>query len=547
MQYKISDTARKVTIGIATFGLVFLVIGFFQQKDFVYATKINDHTVQVTYNGHAGGDKQSDLKEKMQSKMPGYLLNFHDVTHSSHGNHGNSHSTHSEESHGDHGNSHSTHSEESHGDHGDSHSAHGEESHGDSHGDHGHHGPTFVWDVHLSHAAVSGSHHENHDESAADHLSSMINNGEIAFFDSGLRRFWSNLLVNGFFFFGISLGALFFLALHYATESGWAVVLLRVIEGVFSALPIGMVVLLVVFIVGTFGGHHIYHWMDPELTDPNSSHFDPIIYGKKAYLNIPFFWVRVIAYFLTFYLFLLWFKKKSKQEDTSGGTKTHFTMYRRAALFLVFFAVFSSTMAWDFIMSIDAHWFSTLFGWYVFSGIWLSGMIMVQMITLYLRKNGYLPFVRDSHIHDVGKWMFALSFLWSYLWFSQYMLIWYSNIPEEVIYYTERIANYKILFFGTFIVNFFFPMVFFMSADTKKSAGYLIVIGLLIFVGHWFDVFNMVMPGTLFDQWELGLLELGMFMLFLGSFTFTVLKAIEKSPLLQKNHPYLGESKHHEF
>ena len=542
MDYKISDTAKKVTLGIASLGLIFLVIGFFQQKDFVYATKIDDHTIEVKYNGNAGTIKQEELKEVMQSKMHGYELAFHDAAHHDIDSH--SSSEHLEKSHADHSDeAHSEHVEESHADHSEEvHSEHVEESHSE----HGHHGPTFLWNVHLSHLA-SSNHHDGHSESAADQLTNMINNGEIAFFDSGLRRFWSNLLVNGFFFFGISLGALFFLALHYATESGWAVVLLRIIEGVFSAIPIGMVVLALVFIVGSLGGHHIYHWMDPELTDPNSSHFDPIIFGKKAYLNIPFFWIRVVAYFLTFYLFLRWFKKKSKQEDLEGGTKIHFTMYRRAALFLVFFAVFSSTMAWDFIMSIDAHWFSTLFGWYVFSGIWLSGMIMVQMITLYLRKNGYLPFVKESHIHDVGKWMFALSFLWSYLWFSQYMLIWYSNIPEEVIYYTERIANYKILFFGTFIVNFFFPMVFFMSADTKKSAGYLIVIGLLIFIGHWFDVFNMVMPGTLFDQWELGLLELGMFMLFLGTFIYTVLKSISKSPLLQKNHPYLGESKHHEF
>ena len=526
MDYKISDTAKKVTLGIASLGLIFLVIGFFQQKDFVYATKIDDHTIEVKYNGNAGSDKQEELKEVMQSKMHGYELAFHDAAHHDVDSH--SSTEHLEESHADH-------SEEVH-------SEHVEESHSE----HGHHGPTFLWNVHLSHLA-SSDHHDGHSESAADQLTNMINSGDIAFFDSGLRRFWSNLLVNGFFFFGISLGALFFLALHYATESGWAVVLLRIIEGVFSAIPIGMVVLILVFLVGSLGGHHIYHWMDPELTDPNSSHFDPIIFGKKAYLNIPFFWIRVAAYFTTFILFLRWFKKKSKEEDEIGGTKIHFTMYRRAALFLVFFAVFSSTMSWDFIMSIDAHWFSTLFGWYVFSGIWLSGMIMVQMITLYLRKNGYLPFVKKSHIHDVGKWMFALSFLWSYLWFSQYMLIWYANIPEEVIYFTERIANYKILFFGTFIVNFFFPMLFFMSADTKKSAGYLIVIGLLIFIGHWFDVFNMVMPGTLFDQWELGLLELGMFMLFLGTFIYTVLKSISKSPLLQKNHPYLGESKHHEF
>jgi hypothetical protein len=525
MEYKISDSAKKVTLGTALIGLVFLIIGFFQQKDFVYATKINDHSVEVKYNGSADSERQEELKLSMQSKMHGYTLEFHDALHHSNNSH---HQLTDNEAH-------SAMIE----------SAHKDESHSDD--EHAHHGPTFLWNIHLNHLAESSSHHDGDHQSGADQLTEMIKTGEIAFFDSGIRRFWSNLLVNGFFFFGISLGALFFLALHYATESGWAVVLLRVIEGIFTALPIGMVILLLVFIVGSLGGHHIYAWMDPELTNPDSSHFDPIIYGKKAYLNLPFFWIRVVAYFAVFYLFLRWFKKKSKQEDSEGGTKTHFTMYRRAALFLVFFAVFSSTMSWDFIMSIDAHWFSTLFGWYCFSGIWLGGMIMVMMITLYLRKNGYLPFVKESHIHDVGKWMFALSFLWSYLWFSQFMLIWYSNIPEEVIYFTERIANYKILFFGTFIVNFIFPMVFLMSADTKKSAGYLIVIGLIIFIGHWFDVFNMVMPGTLFDQWEFGLLEIGMFMMFLGIFVFTILRAISKLPLVQKNHPFLDESKHHEF
>ena len=526
MEYTISDRAKKVTLGLALVGLVLLVIGFFSQKDFVYAEKINDHAVSIKYNGKAGTDLQDQLKEKIKQKMHGYKVDFHDA-HAHHENHTENHHA----------------SEESEAEHETLHASTGSE-HADDHG--AHHGPTFIWDVHLDHQETA-ENHVGHHESGADQLVSMVESGEISFADKGNRRFWSNLLVNGFFFFGISLGALFYLALHYATESGWGVVLLRIFEGIMSAMPIGIAVLLVVLIVGSFGGHHIYPWMDPEYTDPNSAHFDPIIFGKKAYLNLPFFWIRALAYFATFYLFLRWFKKKSRQEDREGGTESHFKMYRRGALFLVFFAVFSSTMAWDFIMSIDTHWFSTLFGWYVFSGIWLSGMIMVMMVTLYLRKRGYLPYVNESHIHDVGKWMFALSFLWSYLWFSQFMLIWYSNIPEEVIYFTERIENYKILFFGTFIVNFFFPMVFFMSRDTKRSAGYLIVIGLMIFIGHWFDVFNMVMPGTLFDQWELGLLELGMFMMFLGTFVYTVLRAISKAPLLQKNHPYLEESKHHEF
>ena len=129
---------------------------------------------------------------------------------------------------------------------------------GQSH--HGH-GPTFVWNVHLNHEAEGDTHHGGgHHESGADVLTEMINSGDVAFFDSGIRRFWSNLLVNGFFFFGIALGALFYLALQYATESGWGVVLLRIYEGIMSAMPIGMSVLLVVFIVGSFEGHNIYPW-----------------------------------------------------------------------------------------------------------------------------------------------------------------------------------------------------------------------------------------------------------------------------------------------
>ena len=565
MEYKISDKAKKFTLGLAIVGIVLLVIGFFQQKDFVYAELIDDESVKIFYNGHAGEEEQAKLEESIKEKMSDYELVF--VKNHDHSQHENEHAN-------DHSSTHTNHNAES--DH-----LNVDENHDESSDDHvGHHGPTFVWEVHVK----SSNHDENHseDHNVSDHssneqsthnvdldqhssnnghhgdahhntksgsevLTEMINNREISFFDSGLRRFWSNLLINGFFFFGIALGALFYLALHYATESGWGVVLLRIFEGIMSAMPIGMAVLLLVFIVGTFEGHHIYPWMDSNIVDPDSHSFDPIIYGKTAYLNKPFFWIRVLAYFATFFLFLRWFKKKSRQEDAEGGTTTHFKMYRRAALFLVFFAVFSSTMSWDFIMSIDTHWYSTLFGWYVFSGIWLSGMIMVMMITLYLRSQGHLPFVKESHIHDVGKWMFALSFLWSYLWFSQFMLIWYANIPEEVKYFVDRIQDYKLLFFGTFVVNFVFPMVFLMSADTKRSAGYLIVIGLIIFIGHWFDVYTMVIPGTLFDQWEFGLLEIGMFMLFLGTFVYTVLRAISKAPLLQKNHPYLEESKHHEF
>ena len=123
--------------------------------------------------------------------------------------------------------------------------------------------------------------------------------------------------------------------------------------------------------------------------------------------------------------------------------------------------------SWDWIMSVDAHWFSTLFGWYVFAGMWCTTMITLVTLTLYLKKNGYLPNVNESHIHDLGKWTFATSFLWSYLWFSQFMLIWYANIPEETTYHLTRIKDFKFLYFGMFLINFVFPMVLLMSRDAK--------------------------------------------------------------------------------
>jgi hypothetical protein len=360
-------------------------------------------------------------------------------------------------------------------------------------------------------------------------------------------RLWSNLLVNGFFFFAIALGALFFLALQYATEAAWATVLKRVFEGVMLFLPYGVVILLIIFACGTFHVHHLYHWMHEGITDPNNHHYDAMIAGKSAYLNQPFFWVRTLVYVGTYLIFMYTFRKRSLAEDQVGGTAIHFKNYKRGALFLVFFAVFSSTQAWDWLMSLDTHWFSTLYGWYTFSGMWLSAIIVFIMLTLYLKSKGHLENVNESHMHDLGKWMFAISFLWSYLFYFQYMLIWYANIPEEVTYYQFRYEHYKVPYFFMFFVNFAFPMVILMSRDAKRNMKILMTIGSLIFIGHWFDVFVMVMPATMKEAWQYGMLEVGMFLFFVGFFIHIVLRNLTKAPLQVANHPYLEESIHHEF
>jgi len=357
------------------------------------------------------------------------------------------------------------------------------------------------------------------------------------------NRFWANIFVNGFFYFAISLGMLFFLALQYATEASYMVVLKRVMEAVSQYIFVGAIILILFFLAGTLHFHHIYHWMDPNVYDINSDSYDAIIAGKAAYLNQPFFWIRTLVYLGVWCWFAHRFRKRSLLEDREGGVKIHFKNMAIGATFLVFFAFTSSTSAWDWIMSIDTHWFSTLFGWYVFSGMWVSAMIFLVLFVIYLKGKGYLPEVNESHIHDVGKWMFAISFLWTYLWFSQFMLIWYSNIPEEVTYYIDRIEHYKWLFFGVFFTNFLFPMVILMARDAKRQIGYLIFVGCVIFIGHWFDVFLMVTPGTV-GHLEFGFGEIGMFIGFLGLFLFVVFRSLAKAPMMVKNHPFLEESKH---
>jgi hypothetical protein len=370
-------------------------------------------------------------------------------------------------------------------------------------------------------------------------LGIVMNTGDHHLF----QRIMANGLVNSFFFFSLGLGALFFLALQYATETGWYASVKRVIEGIAGYIPYGIgFMVLVLGVLSLTKGAHIYTWMDPETV----AH-DKIIQGKSAYLNIPFFWIRTIAYLATYYLFWTGFRKRSLEEDRVGGTELHFKNYKRGALFLVFFAVFSSTSSWDWLMSIDVHWFSTLFGWYTFAGMWCSTMVVIVITVLYLKKLGYLPKVNDSHIHDIGKWAFATSFLWSYLWFSQYMLIWYANIGEEVTYYMARIENFQILYFSMFVINFAFPMLILMSRDAKRNAGILTLVGLIILGGHWLDVYIMVAAGTLGANAHIGLLEIGMVVLMLGLFIRVILTNLTKAPLTPVNHPFLDESIHHEI
>ncbi|MBS1941800.1 MAG: quinol:cytochrome C oxidoreductase [Bacteroidetes bacterium] len=361
---------------------------------------------------------------------------------------------------------------------------------------------------------------------------------------------WSAFYANALFFFFISLGTLFFYAVNHVTETAWTVLVKRVYEGIIGYLPLGTLFVLLCLVAGSIGLNHIWPWMDGRTVDPaDTAHFDHHIEFLSPYLNKPFFWLRTILIMATFVLFAIWFRRHSLQMDNETGdtlVRSHWKNYRRSVVFTVLFAFFSSILAWDWIMSIDVHWKSALFGWYIFAGMWVSGMITAVIVVLYLKGKGYLPQVNGSHIQDMGKWVFAVSFLWSYLYFAQFLLTWYANIPEEVTYFKVRIDHHPWLTWVMYFVNFALPMVLLMSRDSKRSPKYLIGVGVLIFIGHWLDTVQQIMPSAMGLHFEhIGTLEIGFFAAFLGLFTMMVLRTLSKAPLTVVAHPFLEESIHH--
>ena len=397
-----------------------------------------------------------------------------------------------------------------------------EESHHGSHSDDTHN-MDHQNEKHHNEESHHGDEAHGHEDEHAEHVLHQIHN-----------RPYAALYVAAFFFMMISLGVLAFYAIQYASQAGWSPVLFRVMESITYYLLPGAIIVLLIAIVGD---KHIFIWMDPEVV----AH-DEIIQGKESWLNKNAFILRGLIYIGGWSLYRYFSRKFSLAQDKAKDNKNFKRNFQISAGFLVFFIYTESMMSWDWIMSVDPHWFSTLFGWYVFASMFVSGITTIALITIYLKSKGYLEFVNDSHIHDLGKFMFGVSVFWTYLWFSQFMLIWYSNIPEEVTYFITRIEDYNITFFGMIAMNFLFPLLILMNSDYKRTNYFIIMAGIVIILGHYLDVFNMIMPSAVGDQWFIGIPEVGGFFFFLGLFIYTVFTALTKAPLLAKGDPYMGES-----
>ena len=344
---------------------------------------------------------------------------------------------------------------------------------------------------------------------------------------------------------------MFFICATTLAWGGWQMSFRRVAEAISTCVPVIGVICFVILMAIVFGGNHtIYHWTDAE----HVKH-DEILAAKSGFLNKGFYSVWTIITIVGWWLLGKKMRSLSRSIDNKPlsveeGKKYIWDNTVWAALFAVLFALtVLSSIPWFWIMSIDAHWYSTMFSWYTFASSFVSGMALITLYTIFLKNNGYLELTNREHLHDLGKFMFAFSIFWTYLWFSQFMLIWYANIPEETIYFKSRLQGpYRPIFFLNLIINFLAPLLLLMKRSAKRNYGSLTMMAALLLFGHWLDFYQMVMPGVMKDpetqQTHVPnmLADIGIALGFVGLIMYVTARSLAKHPLIAKNHPFLKES-----
>ena len=379
------------------------------------------------------------------------------------------------------------------------------------------------------------------------------------------ERTFANLLLMSYYFAGVCICGIFFLAIQYVAQAGWSVAILRVPQAFAKTLPVAGLVLLAVILGGIFITHpganeegkmtvlpYLYKlWALKGVTTPGNENYDAVIAGKSGYLNVTFFLIRIVIYLGSYSILGRMLVKYSNNEDELGGMFNYNQSFKYSVIFLLIFGFTVPLFAFDTIMSLEAHWFSTMFGWYNFAALWVSGLSVITLTLIILRDKGYMEWVTEDHLHNLGQFIFGFSVFWTYLWFAQFLLTWYANIPEEASYFYRRWEpQFKPWFWLNIIINFLTPLLVLMSRDSKRAVKILKVACIILICGHWLDYWQMIMPGTVgpLSEWyvEIGPIEVFVFLGFVGLFIFAMLSSLSKfKSLVPKKHPLLEESLHH--
>lgn len=349
-------------------------------------------------------------------------------------------------------------------------------------------------------------------------------------------RTWTSLLLNNFYFLSLALGAVFFVALQYVTDSGWPAMFKRIPEAMASFVPVAFVVMLALFA----GMNVIYEWAEPGITER-----DALIAHKSPYLNIPFFFLRMVVLFSLWILLIFLMRRHSLNQDTGDGIAWFKKSRHYSMVFIFVFAVTFTVASFDWIMSIDSHWFSTLFGIRaIVSSLYYAVAVMILLI-LSLNRAGYLEALNKYHLNDFSRYLFRLSIVFGYLWFMQYFIIWYANIPETTFYYVYRVNQpWTFLFYAELIINWTIPFLVLMSDDAGRRKAVLIPVSILLLAGFYISLYIQIIPGST-GELRIGFIELGSFAGFAGLFILIFMHSLAKAPLLAVKHPFMNESLDH--
>lgn len=350
------------------------------------------------------------------------------------------------------------------------------------------------------------------------------------------RRAWANFLIDGYYFVGLAACGTFFVALQCLCGARWAEGIRRVPEAVMAYLPVGALLMLPIF----FGLPALYEWATPE-----AAH-DAALAARAPYVSVSGYMARLVIFLGLWTVLSAALRRESLGEDADGCPKRRRRNVIWSALFVIVFAYTFSLGSIDWIMSLEPHWYSTMFGVYAFSGLFVNGLAVIALMTVLLRERGYLVGVNENHFHDLGKLIFAFSMFWAYIWFCQFMLIWYGNIPEETAYFHRRLhGDWDWLFFTNFFVNFVVPFFILLPRASKRSPAVLKRVSILLLIGHWLDLFLLAAPGLGSAVSSIGPLEVAMALGYAGLFALVAGRALAAAPLMPEKSPYLAESLHY--
>ncbi len=352
------------------------------------------------------------------------------------------------------------------------------------------------------------------------------------------ERAWHAYLVGFFYFLSISLGGMFFTAIQHVTKAGWSVNIRRLVEAFGSYLPYALGTGLVLLM----GSSHLYSWLHPEIVAQ-----DELLLHKSGYLNLPFFVIRFAGFFGLWILFGRMLIGKSTQQDNDGNVQWTHQLVPWSVAFLPVFALSYTFFGFDTLMSLEPHWFSTIFGVYTFAGLFQSTMASLILLILYLSHKGLLRgYVDSNHLHDLGKFLFAFTVFWAYIAFSQFMLIWYANLPEETIFYIPRTEkSWLLVTLSLLIFKFIVPFLALLPRWAKRTPSHLAAVSVLILVMQYVDIYWLVYPTLNHEEVVFSFTEILIFLGFLGLFLYAINRFISKYSLVAYRDPRIQESLHH--